>query len=95
MRSSLSCLSKSSSSSFNASTFAARVAASTGADLYACVVAGLATLSGPRHGGAGARVEALLARHPDAALAFYPLSVRRIEDVLSADMISTLERDPV
>ncbi|MCO4771207.1 MAG: citrate synthase family protein [Deltaproteobacteria bacterium] len=44
----------------NASTFAARVAASTGADLYACVVAGLATLSGPRHGGAGARVEALL-----------------------------------
>lgn len=33
-------------------------------------------------------------RHPDAALAFNPLSVRRIEDVLSADMISALERDP-
>ena len=44
----------------NASTFAARVAASTGADLYACVVAGLAAFSGPQHGGAGARVEALL-----------------------------------
>jgi citrate synthase len=45
----------------NASTLAARVTASTGADLYACVVAGLAALSGPSHGGAGARVEALLA----------------------------------
>ena len=36
----------------NASTFAARVAASTGASLAACALAGLATLSGPRHGGA-------------------------------------------
>lgn len=45
----------------NASTFAVRVAASTGADLYACVSAGLAALSGPRHGGACDRVEALVA----------------------------------
>jgi len=44
----------------NASTFAARVAASTGADLYACLGAALHTLSGGRHGGASARVEALL-----------------------------------
>ena len=44
----------------NASTFAARVAASTGADLYACVAAALATLSGPRHGGAADRIEALI-----------------------------------
>lgn len=36
----------------NASTFAARVTASTGADLPAAVVAGVATLSGPLHGGA-------------------------------------------
>lgn len=36
----------------NASTFAARVAAGTGADPYAVVSAGLATLSGPRHGSA-------------------------------------------
>jgi citrate synthase len=42
----------------NASTFAARIAASAGADLYACVSAALATLSGPRHGGASLRVEA-------------------------------------
>lgn len=37
---------------FNNSTFATRVVASTGADLGACVVAGFASLSGPRHGGA-------------------------------------------
>ena len=36
----------------NASTFAVRVAASTGAAIPACLLAGLATLSGPRHGGA-------------------------------------------
>jgi citrate synthase len=40
----------------NASTFATRVAASTGASVAACLLAGLATLSGPRHGGAGEAV---------------------------------------
>jgi citrate synthase len=45
----------------NASAFAARVAASTGADIYACVSAAISTLSGPRHGGAASRVEALVA----------------------------------
>jgi len=45
----------------NASTFAARVVASTRADVYAAVLGGLATLSGPLHGAASDRVEALLA----------------------------------
>jgi citrate synthase len=36
----------------NASSFTARVAASTDADPYACVAAALATLSGPKHGAA-------------------------------------------
>jgi len=40
----------------NASAFSARVAASTGASLAASALAGLATLSGPRHGGATAAV---------------------------------------
>jgi citrate synthase len=44
----------------NASTFAARVVASTGADLYACVTGALAALTGPRHGAASDQVEALL-----------------------------------
>lgn len=45
----------------NASTFAARVAASTGASLSASVLAGLAALSGPRHGAHYLRVQAFLA----------------------------------
>ena len=44
----------------NVSTFAARVAASAQADPYAALLAGLAALSGPRHGAASDRVEALL-----------------------------------
>lgn len=44
----------------NASTFAARVVASTGADVYGCLSAAIAALSGPRHGGAADRVEAFL-----------------------------------
>ncbi len=45
----------------NASTFAARVVASTGADLYASVLAALCSLSGPIHGGACDRIERMLA----------------------------------
>ncbi len=37
---------------FNASTFAARVTASTMADMYAALTSGLAALKGPLHGGA-------------------------------------------
>ena len=43
----------------NPSAFSARVAASTGASLSACALAGLATLSGPRHGGAPAAIRVL------------------------------------
>jgi len=45
---------------FNASTFAARVAVATLADLHAAVVAAVATLKGPRHGGANEDVLAML-----------------------------------
>lgn len=41
---------------FNASTFAARVAASTLADMHGAVTAALATLKGPLHGGANEAV---------------------------------------
>jgi len=40
---------------FNASTFTARVIASTGADLTACLVGAIGALSGPLHGGAPSR----------------------------------------
>ena len=45
----------------NPSAFVARVAASTGASLSASALAGLATLSGPRHGGATAAVRTFAA----------------------------------
>ncbi|MFD5872587.1 citrate synthase/methylcitrate synthase [Streptomyces sp. NPDC060322] len=40
---------------FNASTFTARVIASTGADIAACLVGAVGALSGPLHGGAPSR----------------------------------------
>jgi citrate synthase len=43
---------------FNASAFAARVVASTGANLYGATMAGLAAINGPRHGGLTRRVAA-------------------------------------
>jgi citrate synthase len=44
----------------NVSSFTARCVASAGSHPYAVVSAGLAALEGPKHGGAGARVEAML-----------------------------------
>lgn len=52
---------------FNASAFAARVVASTGANLHASTMAGLVAINGPRHGGLTRRVASLLA---DLAAAF-------------------------
>src|SRR5438445_758134 len=44
----------------NASTFAARVAVATLADLHAAIVSAISTLKGPRHGGANEDVLAML-----------------------------------
>jgi citrate synthase len=60
----------------NASTFAARVVASTGADLYACIAGALAALTGPLHGGASDRVEALVDEVGSAARASDVLQAR-------------------
>src|SRR5262245_6986877 len=53
----------------NASTFAARVAVATLADLHAAVVAAVSTLKGPRHGGANEDVLAMLLEIADPARA--------------------------
>jgi 2-methylcitrate synthase len=45
---------------FNASTFAARVAASTLADMHGAITAAIATLKGPLHGGANEAVMQML-----------------------------------
>lgn len=51
----------------NASTFAARVAVSTGTSIYDALAAALATLKGPRHGGASPRAVRFLASMPEDA----------------------------
>jgi len=49
---------------FNASTFAARVAASTLSDFYSAAVAAISTLRGPLHGGANEAAMQLIQRYP-------------------------------
>lgn len=50
---------------FNASTFAARVTASTMSDIYAAVTTALGTLKGPLHGGANEQAMTMLRQIPD------------------------------
>ena len=54
---------------FNASTFAARVIASTGSDIYSCLCGGIGALRGPKHGGANEVALEIQQRYrtPDAA----------------------------
>jgi citrate synthase len=54
---------------FNASTFAARVAVATVADMHSAVVAAISTLKGPRHGGANEDVLAMLLEIAEPSLA--------------------------
>jgi citrate synthase len=54
---------------FNASTFTARVIASTGADMGACITGAIGALSGPLHGGAPSRALDLLNEIGDAGRA--------------------------
>jgi len=55
---------------FNASTFAARVCASTLSDMYSCITAAIGTLRGPLHGGANEAAMALIEQFdsPEAAV---------------------------
>jgi len=54
---------------FNASTFAARVVAGTGSDVYSAVTAAIGALRGPKHGGANEMAFEIQKRYesPDAA----------------------------
>jgi 2-methylcitrate synthase len=54
---------------FNASTFAARVIAGTGADIYSCVTGAIGALRGPKHGGANEVAYEIQSRYatPDEA----------------------------
>ncbi len=54
---------------FNASTFAARVIAGTGSDMYSAITGGIGALRGPKHGGANEAALEIQQRYisPDAA----------------------------
>ena len=56
---------------FNASTFAARVIAGTGADLHSCITGAIGALRGPKHGGANEVAFEIQSRYqtPDQAAA--------------------------
>jgi 2-methylcitrate synthase len=51
---------------FNASTFAARVIAGTGSDLYSCIVGAIGALAGPKHGGANEAAAQIQSRYDSA-----------------------------
>jgi 2-methylcitrate synthase len=51
---------------FNASTFAARVIAGTGADLYSCITGAIGALRGPKHGGANETALVIQQRYENA-----------------------------
>jgi 2-methylcitrate synthase len=56
---------------FNASTFAARVIAGTGSDIYSCITGAIGALRGPKHGGANEEAFEIQKRYetPEAASA--------------------------
>lgn len=72
----------------NVSTFAVRVTASGGADLYACVTAGLCALSGAAHGGVCDRVELLAEACRVEAGAKHSASTAGVRRTTSAGKVS-------
>ena len=69
---------------FNASTFAARVIAGTGSDMYSCVAGAIGALRGPKHGGANEAAFDIQGRYdtPDQADADIRARVERKEVVI-------------
>src|SRR6058998_1500735 len=69
---------------FNASTFSARVTASTMADMYAAVTTGLGTLKGPLHGGANEETMKMLRQigSPDRAASWVMERLARKEKIM-------------
>jgi len=51
---------------FNASTFAARVIAGTGSDMYSAITGAIGALRGPKHGGANEVAMEIISRYGDA-----------------------------
>ncbi len=69
---------------FNASTFAARVIAGTGSDMYSCIAGAIGALRGPKHGGANEAAFEIQKRYdsPDEAEADIRARVERKEVII-------------
>jgi len=69
---------------FNASTFAARVVAGTGSDMYSAITGAIGALKGPKHGGANEVSLEIMSRYetPDAAERDITARVRNKEVVI-------------
>jgi 2-methylcitrate synthase len=69
---------------FNASTFACRVVAGTGSDMYSAITAGIGALRGPKHGGANEAAFEIQKRYatPDEAEADIRARIERKEVVI-------------
>jgi len=82
--------------SYDASTFAARLTASTGADMYAGITSAIATLDGDRHGGIAGRVMTMLREiaDPAAAEAYVRASIARRERIVGMGHRAYRVRDP-
>jgi 2-methylcitrate synthase len=80
----------------NASTFAARVCASTLSDFYSAVTAGIGTLRGPLHGGANEAAMELISRfkNPEAAANGVREALARKEKVMGFGHAVYRESDP-
>jgi 2-methylcitrate synthase len=61
---------------FNASTFAARVIAGTGADMYSCITGAIGALRGPKHGGANEAAFEIQQRYDDPVAAAEDIRAR-------------------
>jgi citrate synthase len=82
--------------SFNASTFAARVTASTRADIYAAATSALGTLDGDLHGGAPAKVMRAITQigEPEAALPYARSVLERGDRIMGMGHREYKVRDP-
>ncbi len=82
--------------SYNASTFSARVTASTKADLYAAVTAAIATLQGEAHGGAASAVGRVLVEigKPERAQTYVREVLARGERIMGMGHREYKVRDP-
>ncbi len=81
---------------FNASTFTARVCASTLSDIHSCVTAAIGSLRGPLHGGANEAAMAMLERYRsvDEAVADVKAKLAAREKIMGFGHAVYREKDP-